>query len=406
MTAYSYTAVALAPASGTAPVNGTREATDERALRNALRDEGMIAIEVKPLRAMDALRSSVSKDRVRARDGAIFFSTMALLLENNVPVDEAVRSAEGAAPSERVASICARVRRELRKGEAFSDAVEGVTGLARPQHVALLRSGEASGRLAYAVGLVDASIEHAATIRRTLVGRLTYPALLLLASIAAVWYLATVVVPSFAETLAELGGTLPWQTRATLSLAGVLAWVVPAVVVVGVVLFAMRGALLTPSRRRALDRLILRVPVFGRLIWYSNAALVTDLLATMIEGGSDLLEGLTQAHGVVTSREIGARLAVARSRVREGAEAGGVLAESGVMPAMASTIVRAGLAGGDLAGGLRRASRFCLVRQEALGERVLTMLEPAVLVVMASAVGWVAYSLVAGMLAVTNAGGL
>ncbi|MEM1424468.1 MAG: type II secretion system F family protein [Planctomycetota bacterium] len=405
MTAYAYTAVALGGGGG-APSSGTREASDEKALRSALRDEGLIAIEVKPVRAVDALRARTSADRVRQKDGAWFFSTMAMLLENAVPVDEAVRSAQEAAPTDRASGICERVRAGLRKGESFSGAVEGVEGLARAQHIALLRSGESSGRLAYCVGLVDASIERASAIRRTLMGRLTYPALLLVASIAAVWYLSAVVVPSFAETLAELGGELPWQTRATLGLASVLSWLAP--VVVGVVVLAVltRPVWMTSGRRRWLDRMVLRVPVAGSLVWYSNAALVTDILATMIEGGSDLLDGLTQAHEVVTSREIGARLATARARVREGADAGVVLAESGVMPAMASTIVRAGLAGGDLSGGLRRASRFCLVRQEAMGERVLTLLEPAVLVVMAGAVGWVAYSLIAGMLAITNAGGL
>ncbi|GAB4546005.1 MAG: type II secretion system F family protein [Phycisphaerales bacterium] len=405
MTAYAYTAVALGGGGG-APTSGTREASDERALRSALREEGLIAIEVRPLRAMDALRERFSRERVRAKESAWFFSTMALLLENAVPVDEAVSSAQEAAPSDRAASVCERVRASLRKGEAFSDAVEGVVGLAKVQHIALLRSGEASGRLAYCVGLVDASIERAASIRRTLMGRLTYPALLLVASIGAVWYLSAVVVPSFAETLTELGGELPWQTVATLRAASVLSWLAPVVVLVAVLAFALRGVWMTSGRRRWLDALVLRVPIAGRLVWYTNAALVTDILATMIEGGSDLLDGLTQAHEVVTSREIGARLATARTRVREGAEAGAVLAESGVLPAMASTIVRAGLAGGDLAGGLRRASRFCLVRQEAIGERVLTLLEPAVLVVMAGTVGWVAYSLIAGMLAITNAGGL
>lgn len=404
MTAYAYSAVALGGAA--APMKGTREAPDERALRDALREEGMIALDVRPVRAIDALRAGLGPDRVRGKDGAWFFSTMAILLENKVAVDEAVRSAEGAAPHERAASVCARVRTMLRKGEAFSDAVASVRGLAKAQHLAMLRSGEASGRLDHAVALVDQNLRQAARVRRTLVGRLTYPAMLLVASIAAVWYLSAIVVPSFAETLAEFGGQLPWQTKATLVIAEALAWVVPIVVVLGVALVLLRQVLLTPARKRRIDALVLRVPVVGSLVWYANAALVTDILATMIEGGSDLLEGLTQSHEVVSSREIGARIESARGRVREGEEPGGVLAESGVMPPMAATVVRAGLAGGDLAGGLRRASGLCVERQESLGDRLLTFVEPAVLLVMASAVGWVAYSLVAGMLAITRSGGL
>lgn len=387
-------------------MTGTREASDERSLRRVLRDEGLIAVEVRPERLSDALRARFDRGRVRGGDGAWVFSTLALLLENRVPVDEAVRSAESVSPHPRVAGVCARLREQLRRGVALSDALASVPGLASAQHVALIRAGESSGRLSHAVGLVDRSIANAARVRRSLIGKLTYPAILVVASVGAVWLLATRIVPSFAETLEEVGGELPAVTKVTLTASAWLAWVVPAIVVLVVVGALVRNRVLSAEMKRGLSARVLRIPVVGSLVWHGQAALVTDVLSTMLEGGADLLEGIARSSEVVRSPEIAARLETASARVREGGEPGAALVESGVMPPMVGAVVRAGIVGGDLAGGLRRASELAMARQEALGERLLALVQPAVTLGMAGVIGWMMYSLIAGMLAVTNAGGL
>jgi type II secretory pathway component PulF len=122
----------------------------------------------------------------------------------------------------------------------------------------------------------------------------------------------------------------------------------------------------------------------------------------MIEGGADVLSGLGQAESAISSPEIGSRLGSARRDVREGADLGEAFSRREVLPPMITAVVRSGMAGGELGGALRRASRLCIERQEMVTERLLTLMEPAVIVILAGAVGWVVYSLVTGMLAITN----
>jgi general secretion pathway protein F len=403
MTQFAFSAIPSDGGAGT--VTGTREAPDESALREALRAEGLIAVEVRPVHVLDALRSAFGTGRVRRGDVAWFYQTLRLLLENRVPIESAVRTMQELAPHPRLARLCGEIRESLRAGETLADAVAARPSLASDHHVALLRSGQQSGRLDHAVALVDGSISSSMEIRRALVGQLLYPALLVLAAIVALWFLSVRVIPRFAETIATLGGELPWQTSATLATASVLAWAVPLLVVALAAAWATRSAWSSPELRVRVHTAALRVPLVGTLLWNAQGALVADMLATMLSGGADLLAGLAQARDVASSPVIAERLDGARRDVREGADPGRALADRRVLPPMATAVVRSGIAGGDLVGSLRRASQLCLETQKTLASRLLTFVEPAIILVLAGAIGWVVYSLVVGMLAITNLGG-
>ena len=405
MTRFAYTAVALHATTG-GLVSGLEEAPDERALRASLRGRGLVVIEARPERFIEALRARFMSQNLRRSESAWFFSTLRTLLAGSVPVESALGTLEELAPSPRLRSACAGVRDRLRGGASLASAVADAPGLAQPAHLALLRSGHESGRLAHVVTLIDASLATGEKLRRTVVSRLIYPCILLVAAIAAVWFLATFVIPRFAEMLESTGGTLPWPTRITMSLASVGVWVLPVIVVGGVALMLARDALLTPAARASLSRLALRTPIVGSLLWHGQGALVCDVVATMVQGGADLAKALDQAYEVVSSPAIAERLGQARRDVREGGDVGAVFAARGVLPPMPAAVLRVSVKGGDLVGGLRRATTACVEKQERLADRLMVLMEPAVILFMAGAVGWVVYSLIAGMLAMNDARGL
>jgi general secretion pathway protein F len=405
MTQFSYTAVGLQSASG-GLVAGRAEAEDERALRDDLRKRGLVAVDVRPVHLVDALRASLSRDRPRRSDSVWFFQTLRMLLGGSVPIESAMTTMHDLAPNPRLKRACAEVREKLRSGTSLADAVQASAGLASVQHLALLRAGHESGRLSHVVALIDASVASGERIRRTLTGRLIYPAILLVAAIGAVWFLATFVIPKFAGTLEALGGELPLSTRMTLVGARVMVWVGPPLIAGLVALYFMRGSLLSAKSKADLSRLLMRTPVVGGLIWHGQGAVITDTLATMIEGGGDVLAGLGQSQDVVSSPAIAERLAAARKKVREGIDLGQAFAQEKVLPPLIGAVLQVGIKGGDLVGGLRRCTQACVERQERATERLLVLMEPAVILVMAISVGWVVYSLVMGMLAMNDLGGL
>jgi general secretion pathway protein F len=405
MTQFAYKAVAL-QASGGGLVSGRAEATDERSLRDDLRKRGLVAVEVRPVRLADAVRGALAGDRVRRGDAAWFFQTLRTLLAGAVPIEAAMATMQDLSPSPRVRRVCGDVREKLRAGASLAEAVEAAPGLSTPQHRALLRAGHESGRLAHVVGLIDTNIQTMSRLRRTITGRLIYPAILFVAAVGAVWFLAVFVIPKFAATLEALGGELPLSTRATLWMARVMVWLGPVLVCAGVLAWLGRRRLISEGLRAAWSMRVLRLPVVGPMVWHGQAAVVADTLATMIEGGGDVLAGLGQAEEVVSSPAMAQRVASARRWVREGTDVGEAFAKERVFPPLVSAVLSAGIKGGDLVGGLRACTKACVEKQERSAERLLVLMEPGVILVMAGAVGWVVYALVMGMLAMSDLRGL
>jgi len=402
MTTFSYTAIPVARAAARL-VSGRRAAPDERALRDDLRAQGLIAIDVRPVSPIDALRAALSSDRPRRSDSVWLFQTLRAMLSGKVPIESAITTMQELAPSARLARVCADIRESLRGGATLADAIARKPGLASAQHLALLRTGEQSGRLDHVVSLIDHSISTTEKTRRTLTSRLIYPLILLVAAILAVWFLATFVIPRFAGTLEALGGSIPTPTRITLLVAKAGVWVIPPLLVAAVAAWMFRAAILTPQIRRRIDEVVLRLPVLGTLSWSRQAGVITDVIATMIEGGGDVLAAMDQAHEVVSSPVIAQRLAAARQAVREGADLGEALHDQAVLPPLLSAMVRAGSRSGDLAPALRRASDAAVQTQDVLSSRLMVLLEPAVILFLAATVGWVVYSLIVGMLAMNEA---
>lgn len=404
MTSYAYTAVPVSSAAGV-PVKGTVDAVSESAVRAELRSKGMIAVSVRPERATDALRAVVSGDRPKRTDAAWFYETLYLMLDANVPVEQAVQSLADLAPSPRVASACNTVRDELRKGEPLARAVASVEGIASPHALALIRSGERSGQLAKAVGLIHDSMMRTARVRRAVTAQLIYPAVVLIAAVGAVWFLGAVVIPRFAITLESLGTELPWQTAFTLGASGIVVWLAPLLVVVAIAVVLTRDRWYQGMLRARVSKRLLTVPIFGGAIWNAQAALLTDVLATMLAGGADVLASLEQASDVLTNTELKRRLDAARKAVREGEDLGSALKRFEVLPPMANAVVAVGVRSGELSDGLARATDICATRQETTLQRLLALIGPAIILLLATVVGWVVYSLIVGMLAMSNFNG-
>lgn len=405
MSQFAFTAIPLANPTG-ASVTGKREAASERALRDELRGQGLIALDVRPVRLGDALRSAWSTDRVRRSDGAWFLRTLRLLLASNVPVEQGLATMQDLAPTPRLRDICARVREKLRAGASVADAVAAVPGLARPQHIAVLRAGHESGRLEHALDLIDRSLAMSDRVRRSVAARLAYPFVLVFVGVVVLWLLSTVVMPKFAAALESMGGRLPLMTSATLAVGAALAWILPIVLLVAIVVVVWLRSPAGAGARSRLGRLAMRTPLVRDVVWHAQSAALTDTLATMLEGGGDVLAGLTQAREVVTSPEIADRLAAASRQVREGTDLGKAFKGERVLPPLIGAVLEVSVRGGDLVGGLRRAADACVERQERTAEKLLAALGPAVVIFLALMVGWVAYAMVAGMLAMNDTQGL
>lgn len=400
MTTFTYKAIPAG--AGGAVVTGALDAPSADSVRATLRDKGLIVIELKSDRGLPKIRFTPRRDAIKRKDVVWFFQTLRRLLAANVPIEQAMSTMLELAPTGPSERACRTTLDALRSGSSLADAVNTTDGLARPQHLALLRVGHESGRLKHCVELIERSIESRERLRKTIVSKLTYPAILAMASVGAVWILTTFVIPQFAETLESAGAALPLPTQITLEASRWLIWVIPPLILAGIAALTIKPQDLAPSMRRRIDRFAHRLPIVRDLIALSQGAVIADTVATMLEGGGDLLAGLEQAHGAVTSPMIADRLAEAAKAVREGQEPGEALHQRSVLPPEADALVRIGVRSGDLVDALRQAASVCVEKQEQTADRLLTLMGPAIILSLALVVGWIVYSLIAGMLSIND----
>jgi len=407
VSAYAYKAIPARSGGAAAPVSGTLDAPTENAARDQLRDQGLIALEVRPESTGDVFKALFrARQGVTRKEAAWFFRTLHRMLSSKAPIETALSTMEELATTDRMREACGLIEDAMRRGEPLHEAVEQVPGLASPATIALLLVGHDSGRLERTCGLIDRSLKKREHFRRVFTGKMTYPAILMMAAIAAVWFLSWFVIPRFASTLEGVGATLPWSTQFTLTASRVLIWVAPVVILAVALLIWSKGAWIPDSLRRWWGAQSLKLPIVQTLVWNAQAAIVCETVGTMLDGGGDVLASLELAEQAMTSEELRSRLAGARQMVREGRDLGEALHEQRVLPPEADAMVRIGLRSGDLPEALQSATERCLEEQEALTDRLMTLIEPAMILLMAGVVGWVIYSLIAGMLTINDIGSL
>jgi len=414
VTEFSYRA-APARAAAASALSGRIDAADEPSARRALREKGLVPIEVRPVAAADRLRAGLLARfgggagalSVRPAERVWFFRTLERFLSRNAPLEEAVKAAAELAKEERVRRSAESVLASLRRGDSLAEACEAVRGMTIPRHSALLRVGYASGRLPRAVSLVADALERSAELKRKIVGQLIYPAVVLVTALVCVWILAAVVVPRIAEQLTALGTALPAPTAYTLAGTRVFVWAAPAALFAACGFLACwRAGVVSDGVKDRVRRQVWRVPVARDLVWNTGGGAAAETVSTLLEGGGELLEGLELARDAAGDPELADRLDAARARIREGADPARALADEGALPPEPAALALIGAKSGDLVGGLRSAAGACAEARERLTGRLTTMINPAVMLVMGGVVGWLFYSLLAGMLAINDAGTL
>ena len=380
---------------------GERDAPSAAALSAALEREGLFVVSVGmgaafPSSAwLGAWRSA--GDRLEAT------RALAALLPAGLPLaralDAAARLSGGA-----VAPALASVRAAVERGESLAAALAAHGELFPPHYIGLVRAGERSGDVASAFARLAEQLERESQLRSRLLSASLYPVLLAVAGGAAVLVLLLVVLPNFAELLRGTGAQLPRSTAFVLAASGVLRryWLaIP--VVVAAALAALLAARSAPAGRLALARLADAIPLIGGLRRELFAARFARLTGTLLAGGSPLLAALTDA-GESTGDPLAAAAASRiRAAVRDGAPLHRAMAGEPALPPMLAQLVAVGEESARLPEFLLKAAQLFEERSERAVQRLVTLAEPAMIVVFGAAVGFVALSLLQAIYSV-NAG--
>ncbi len=335
------------------------------------------------------------------------FTRQLATLNRVSPLEESLRTITRQTEQDSVRAIVAEVHVGVVEGRRLADSMARAPKSFPPLYRAMVAAGESSGTLPTILDRLAALLERQAEIRGKLITALAYPAILAIVALGVVTALMMFVVPQVVEQFDTVGQELPFLTRMVIAFSDLLVgwwWaMLLAVALAGVVLWQ---ALKQPPIRLAFDSWLLRIPLIGRLLRDLHAARMARTLGTMVASRLPLLDGLMLTAGTIHNR----RLRVASDDIVEAIRGGGSLSaamrRAGVFPPLLTYLAASGEAAGRLDEMLERAADYLEREFDRFTATALSLLEPAIIVIMGGIVATIVLSILLPILQLnTLAGG-
>ena len=371
-------------------LRGTGEAASAVALTRELEGRGLVVVEVGSAAGEQGARGARPGSRQEVLEAT---RALGALLAAGVPLARALTIAASIVPP-RVAATLDDVRTRISAGSTLADALGRHPAAFTPLYRGVVRAGERSGDLAESFAALARQLEGEARLRSRLLSAMIYPALLAVAGTITIAMLVLFVLPRFAELLADSHSTLPATTAALLAISHWLGRAWPVVLMLLVVAAATgAGASRTGEGRRAIARFLVRAPVIGTLRRNILGSRLARLLAVLLGGGAPLLTALDDSYDSLDDPLARDEVARVRARVREGRSLHAALGEGTLFPPVLARLVAVGEESGTLRDFLERSAALCEERAERTLDRLVTFIEPAMIVAFGVLIAFVALSL-------------
>jgi type IV pilus assembly protein PilC len=365
------------------------EAAGVEAARSQLEIEGFRVFSVasadRGFSSVFPLGSGGTKGKVEQSDFLLFNQQLSALLRAGIPVLQSISLLKTRSASANLREVLADVEEKIKSGVPLSQAFE-MQGIFPKIYTASILAGEQSGALDDVLARFVEYLKRSVGVTRKLRGALAYPAFLLVAASAMAAFLTLYIVPRMSDLFKGLSAnrSLPTVTVVVVSISTGIAnniwWLLPlALIAVFSAIFWFR----TPAGKLLLHRFLLKLPIVGLLIRQMATAQLSRSLSTLLSGGITVPDSWEIASQAVNNVELRRRSQAVSPLIREGRGFTEALEKADWIPELGLDMVGIGENSGSLREMLDEVAAFYDAEAEVRLEQLTTLLEPAILVVMA-----------------------
>ncbi len=397
MTTYSYKA---SDGAGKI-VTGTLEADEEKKVVAQLHTLGLIPMRIAPAKGNGkGLRFNLSEQflnlfsGVSSKDVMIFTQDLATLLEAGLPVDRALSLLIEAAEKKPFKKMVGAILKTVQGGGYLSDALAKHPKAFTSFYVSMVRAGEAGGVLEAVLSRLGEFMESSQELKDYIKSAMVYPIFLVGVGGLSIIVLLTFVIPKFSIIFSDMGQSIPLSTQILLGVSALLQsywWAILAVLGAGY--FFIRKYLNTPAGRLKFDRKKMKFPVVGDLIKKIEVARFARTLGTLTKSGVPILQALMLVKDIMENRVISAAMENVYARVKEGDRLSKPLRDTGIFPPLAIQMITVGEETGRLDRMLLRVAESYEKMVRNTVKRLISLLEPAMILFMGLVVGFVVVSM-------------
>jgi len=363
-------------------------ASDETALRSDLGKRGYHLFEVKrqglaPKMGVPTLLRGGRRGRIPVQEFLVFNQELAALLRAGLPLLQAIDLMLERMHPGTFRSVLTEVRDKVKSGTDLSEAFAEYGDLFPRLYPSSLKAGEKSGDLELVIRRFIRYMKLVLDARRRVFSALTYPVVLVVLSMVMIAVMTIYVVPRFMGFFTELDAELPMITQIVLGISTFMSqnWVLMLIGLI-VAAVALRSWGRTEPGRLAIDRIKLRTPFLGSVLHRFALAEFCRSLATLLSGGIPLVPSFEIGIASVGNAYVRSKIAPTIQMVREGKPFYAALETSEIFTDMSIDMIKVGEATGSLDEMLNSVSDFLDEQIETRMQRLLSLIEPIMLVFM------------------------
>lgn len=388
-------------------IEGMLEAKTTNELVDRLHEQGLVVISVNEKIGLDFKSlSEIQIGGISLKERMIVVKQLATMIGAGVPLIQALDVLVQQAESSALKKEFTVVYRNVEGGMTLSKAFSKNSKIFDTLQVNLLEAGEKSGNLVEVLNQVAIDMEKRTALASKIRGAMIYPAIIFIGVIAVVVFMVTFMIPAVRQLYDDLGiEQLPAITEFFVKMSDFLTNPLGAIVSIGIVvalIFGFRAYYSSKGGKQVVDKILLKVPVFGKLIEYSQIVQMTRLLGMLNKSGVSIIESLKTVAKALSNIHYSTALEQAAVDVSKGTTLAASFNKSKVIPFMLLKMISVGEETGTLEKMLEDMSKFYDSELNDMADNLTKLMEPIILVVFGGIVGVLAVAIYLPIYSITQ----
>lgn len=369
-------------------VKGTIAANNQTEFNEMLKAKGQYCLSVTEIEEQD--EEAKSNKQLPTKELAVFFRQMATMLASGLTIVNSLEIIQREMNSKRTKIALASIYSHVQEGKGLGESMKMLGKTFPPFAVNMVMTGEMSGSLDNIVDKLATYYEKEMKTHSKVVNAMTYPIILAVLTVAIVIVLLGFVMPSLLETITSSGGDIPATTAVLIGISNFITkkWYILLIIVAAVV-FLSKYLLSISSIRLKWDQFKFKIPVFGSLYLTIVSGNFARSLYALFSGGTSLIGSLEMAAKVVGNTYVEQMLLSAKDEISKGKELSVALKNLDFFPSMMVSLMAIGEQSGSLDSMILRTADIYEEESDNAITRLVSMLEPIMIIVMAVIVGFI-----------------
>lgn len=366
---------------------GKMEANNRDAAKELLKKDGYVILSLEEQSQQFDMNFTFGR-KLKPRDLSVFCRQFVSILEAGVAMKEALAMLEEQTENKTLKKSIAEVLTNIEKGNSLADAMRGESHVFPPMLINMVEAGESSGNLEMAFSRMAEQFEKEAKLKATVRKATVYPIVLIFACIGVIGVMLLYVIPIFIDMFKEIDMEMPAFTMFVMGLSEWAGTHVYIIVGAAVAIFAAYQAYYrTEGGRKNIDKIKMKMPLFGQLVVKSNCSRFARTASTLLAAGVPMIDCLDIVSRIVNNIHYSMAIQNAREEVMKGIPLSEPLRDAGIFPPMVYHMTGIGEKTGNIEQMLNKLADYYDEEVEITTQTILAAMEPLIIVFMAVVVG-------------------